>query len=100
MSFSWVTFLRYLAIAGLGILSVGCASGGRLVSISTQPADAMLLIDDVDTVRAPSDQRFLFSDPNATHKVLASRFGYTDQERVIKEDPATGRLLASYKDAQ
>jgi len=99
MSFQWVLVIRLVFVAGFISLAFGCANPGLQVSISTQPSDAILLIDDMDTLRAPLDQRFQFAE-GQTHKVLASRFGYSDQERVLKEDPATGRLLVSYRDAQ
>jgi hypothetical protein len=98
MQLKWVSVIQFACVAGLGWLGVGCATPGRPVSISTDPADALIVIDGVDALPAPINQRFLFD--GQTHKVLASRFGYIDQERLLKEDTATGRLLVIYKDDQ
>ena len=85
----------------LALLSIvaGCGNGGRLVAISTAPEDATLRIDDAETDMAPLSRRLRFEE-NESHTILASRFGYTDQERVLKVDPLTGKLVISYKDAQ
>jgi hypothetical protein len=79
-----------LAFLTLAALSTGCARS-RTILITTQPPDAAISVGGVERGRLV--QSFQFSSPGQSHRVVASRPGYKDEEAFVTLDlPAEPRL--------
>lgn len=85
--------MRWVPFVILAFL-VGC-SATRSVTISTDPPDANLLIDGRPRGRGPISEVFSFTGQGDSHRVLATRDGYNDQE--VQISPNFGKELLVIK---
>lgn len=84
--------LQKLLLLTLLMLAAGCAPT-RTMTITANPSDAILKIDDVDRGPSPITQMFTFEQPNTVHRVTASRAGYRDKLEVVTLDPPVYDLV-------
>lgn len=68
------------------LLLLAACSVERQVTITTQPPDATLRIDNVDRGRAPLTERFIFNSAQDIHRITATRPGYKDQTVTLTRD--------------
>src|SRR4051794_36167433 len=87
---TWFALLAAL-LGGAGG-GVGC-SQPKTITIGTTPPGATLIIDGVESGRAPITREFGFTSNHDVHRISAKRIGYKDRTITIDEDERRNRIV-------
>ncbi|MBC8105946.1 MAG: PEGA domain-containing protein [Anaerolineae bacterium] len=77
---------RLFPVIGLAVLLAMCAGGcgySKAFTIRANPPDAQITVDGVPRGRGPITEQFTFDASRSSHRVTATRLGYTEFTKVI-----------------
>src|SRR3954451_18251178 len=86
LSMRWTFVALLVLFAGLG-----CAQK-KVVTIATQPPDALVRVDGIDRGPAPVRTTIVFKDVKDLHRVTATRKGYKPRDVTLARDQTGPRV--------